>query len=29
MAAFKHLPEEVRWGLVKVVGAKRRAGNEG
>ena len=27
MAAFKDLPEDVRWGLVQAVGLKRRAGN--
>jgi mono/diheme cytochrome c family protein len=27
MAAFKDLPEDVRWGLVRAVGLKRRAGN--
>jgi mono/diheme cytochrome c family protein len=26
MAAFKDLPEDVRWGLVQTVGSKRRAG---
>ena len=27
MAAFKDLPEDVRWGLVQAIGLKRRAGN--